>query len=125
MATSVTVTENGATDDDPKFMPGEGLRRWGRTMHVRTMEANEEGNVVKEVVIVKTDIDAPTATPFADVDDQGLNTNPKIAERSERGDLPVSHDQGQRTSANVGMVGTGVLRNSPQAASQELIRPVR
>ena len=34
-------------------------------MHVRTMEPNNEGEVVEEVVIVKTDIDAPKATPFA------------------------------------------------------------
>ena len=52
-----------ADDDDPKFMPGDDLDG-GRTMLVRTMPANEDGEVVQEVVIVKTDIDAPTATLF-------------------------------------------------------------
>ena len=39
----------------------------GRTMHVRTMEATDDGDVVEEVVIVKTDIAAPKATAFTKV----------------------------------------------------------
>ena len=37
----------------------------GRTMHTRTMDADADGNVVTEVVIVSTDIEAPKATAFA------------------------------------------------------------
>ena len=37
----------------------------GRTMHTRTMDANEDGDVITEVVIVSTDIEAPKATAFA------------------------------------------------------------
>ena len=31
----------------------------GRTMHVREMKADDDGNVVEEVVIVSTDIERP------------------------------------------------------------------
>ena len=73
MATSVTVTVNGATDDDDvEFMRAMDFGD-GRTKHVRDNGMGEE-----EVVIVSTDIDAPTATPFAEVDGQGLNTNPAV-----------------------------------------------
>ena len=51
-------------DDDPKFEMAEDLGG-GRTMHVRTMEADDDGDVVEEVVIVSTDIEAPKATAFA------------------------------------------------------------
>ena len=61
--TTVEISLAMADDDDPKFMPGDDLDG-GRTMLVRTMTANEDGEVVQEVVIVKTDIDAPTATAF-------------------------------------------------------------
>jgi hypothetical protein len=49
----------------------------GRTMHTRTMDADTDGNVVTEVVIVSTDIEAPTATAFAD--EYSLDTNPNMA----------------------------------------------
>ena len=64
-----------AEDDDPKFMQAMDLGG-GRTMHVRTMEADDDGNVVEEVVIVSTDIEAPTATAFAKVEGQALDANP-------------------------------------------------
>ena len=34
-------------------------------MHTRTMEADNDGDVVEETVIVTTDIEAPKATAFA------------------------------------------------------------
>ena len=40
-------------------------------MHVRKMDADEDGDVVEEVVIVTTDIKEPEAKPFADVQDAG------------------------------------------------------
>ena len=51
-----------AGDDDPKFIKQDVDLGVGRTMHVRTMPENEDGEVVEEVVIVKTDIKAPKAT---------------------------------------------------------------
>ena len=56
-----------AAEDDPKFAQAMDFGG-GRTMHVRTMEADADGNVVEEVVIVSTDIKAPRATAFAKVD---------------------------------------------------------
>ena len=67
----MTITVVEAEDDDPKFMPGPDLDG-GRTMLVRVNSDDEDGKV-EEVVIVKTDIDAPTATAFAEVDGQMLN----------------------------------------------------
>ncbi len=63
--TTVTITDpNAAGDDDPKFTQVEDLGG-GRTMHTRTMEADDEGNVEVEVVIVSTDIEAPKGVAFA------------------------------------------------------------
>ena len=74
MATTVTITVQGvAEDDDVEFMQAMDLGG-GRTMHVREMEADEDGDVVTEVVIVSTDIDKPLATAFAKV--YPFNANP-------------------------------------------------
>ena len=73
MATKIEITDPAlAGDDDLKFMQAMDLGN-GRTMHVRTMEADPDGNVVTEVVIVATDIQAPVATAFAKVAEQGLD----------------------------------------------------
>ena len=73
--TMVTVTVEGATDDDDeKFMQAADLMD-GRTMHTRTMEADDDGNVMEEVVIVGTDIEAPKATAFAMVEGQKLDVS--------------------------------------------------
>ena len=75
--TTITFADTAlAGDDDPKFAMAEDLGD-GRTMHVRAMDADDDGNVVEEVVVVSTDIDAPKATPFADV--HMLDTNPNDA----------------------------------------------
>ena len=44
-------------------------------MHVREMKADDDGNVVEEVVIVSTDIEPPEATLFAMVAGQELNAD--------------------------------------------------
>ena len=72
--TEVEIEITDAADDDPKFMQAMDFED-GRTMHVRAMEADADGNVVEEVVIVKTDIAAPSAKPFKDVEDLDLSTN--------------------------------------------------
>ena len=73
----------GATADDPKFIKQDVGLDGGRTMLVRTMEPGDDGEVVEEVVIVKTDIDAPKATPFEKVpgETQVLDVNPNTTER--------------------------------------------
>ena len=65
MATTVTVADTAlAGMDDPKFTQRMDLGG-GTTMHVRAMEADDDGNVVDEVVMVTTDIQAPRGRPFA------------------------------------------------------------
>ena len=71
--TKVMITDSAlAGADDPKFMQAEDLGG-GSTMHARAMEADADGNVVEEVVIVSTDIEAPRPTAFATVAGQALN----------------------------------------------------
>ena len=73
--TKVTIADTALPgDDDPKFLQAMDFGG-GRTMHVRTMEANDDGEVVEEVVVVRTDIDAPKATPFAMVAEQTLDVS--------------------------------------------------
>ena len=63
--TTVEITDTGmAGGDDPKFMQELDLGD-GRTMHARAMAADDDGNVVEEVVIVSHDRDAPTPVEFA------------------------------------------------------------
>ena len=69
--TTVTITDTANADaDDPqirdaRWPPWMGdLGDWAGSMHVRTMDADDDGDVEQEVVIVRTDIEAPTATPF-------------------------------------------------------------
>ena len=69
--TSITV-EGVTEDDNVQFMQAADLGK-GRTMHSRMMEADDDGNVVEEVVIVSTDIEAPKATAFAMVTGQTLD----------------------------------------------------
>ena len=73
--TEIKITDDAlAGQNDPKFTQAMDLGS-GRTMHVRTMEADadNDNDVVEEVVIVRTDIEAPKATAFAKVPGQALN----------------------------------------------------
>ncbi|MYA28679.1 MAG: hypothetical protein F4090_02175 [Nitrospira sp. SB0672_bin_25] len=73
--TEVKITDDSmAGDDDPKFMQAMDLGG-GTTMHVRKMKADEDGDVMEEVVMVTTDIEAPKATAFGKVAGQTLNAN--------------------------------------------------
>ena len=72
--TTVTITVDGAAADDPAFVQAMNLGD-GRTMHVRTMPADANGSVAEEVMVVGTDIEAPTATPFAMAPGQALNAD--------------------------------------------------
>ena len=63
--TEVKIADTAlAGDDDPKFMQAMDLGG-GTTMHVRTMDEDNDGNVVEEVVMVTTDIEGPRGRPFA------------------------------------------------------------
>ena len=95
--TTVTIAVDGAAADDPKFLRAMDLGG-GRTMHVRTMAADGNGDVVEEVVIVSTDIEAPTATPFAMVPGQALNA--EVNGDTATGDDAVAFDPGSALSSN-------------------------
>ena len=73
--TEIKITDSAlAGDDDPKFALAEDLGHGGQ-MHTRTMKADDDGNVMTEVAIVYTDIEAPKATEFAKVAGQALNAD--------------------------------------------------
>ena len=80
---STGIRVEGATDaDDEMFMVAEDFGD-GRTMLTRTMDADMDGNVMTEVAIVATDIEAPTPTAFAmvhtlDVNTDTTNDNPTV-----------------------------------------------
>ena len=63
--TTIKITDpDNAGDDDPKFSKAMDLGSTGQ-MHTRTMEADDDGNVMTEVAVVYTDIAAPKAVAFA------------------------------------------------------------
>ena len=68
-STTVEITDsaNADKDEDPQFMQAADLGH-GRTMHVR-----DNGDGEEEVVIVRTDIAEPEATPFGMVEGQTLD----------------------------------------------------
>ena len=74
--TTITATVHGATNaDDETFEKAEDLASSTNPgqMLTRTMDADANGDVVTEVAVVYTDIDAPTPTAFAMVEGQALN----------------------------------------------------
>ena len=102
--TVVKITDTDLMgEDDPKFALAMDLGD-GRTMHTRAMEADADGNVVEEVVIVSTDIAAPKATAFADA--HPLDTNQNDADPAVFQSLIVSDD-------NVGMWSSAEFPSTP------------
>ena len=74
--TTVKITDpDNLGDTDPQFTQTMDLGD-GTTRHTRTMDADSDGNVVEEVVIVSTDIEAPVATAFGMVEGQIPNVVP-------------------------------------------------
>ena len=104
--TTVEIADTAMADDDPKFTQAMDFGD-GRTMHVRVNSDDEDGKV-EEVVIVKTDIAAPKATPFAMVRNpegeltQVLNANPETTggddfqSRTVGNDATTAPDEAQR-----------------------------
>jgi len=67
--TTVTVTDGMGTpaeDDDVTYVHDMDLGD-GTSRHVREADADENGNVVTQIAVITTDIEAPTATAFGDV----------------------------------------------------------
>ncbi len=72
--TTVKITDPANDDDDDKKFEDQMADLGdGRSMHVRTMDANDDGDVEQEVSIIATDIKAPEARPFGiDGDNKGV-----------------------------------------------------
>ena len=69
------VDAQSEPNDEPQFEKAMDMgmaNGFAGSMHVR-VNSDEDDVKVEEVVIVRTDIDAPKATPFAEVTGQGLN----------------------------------------------------
>ena len=97
---------------DPKFELAEDLGD-GRFMFVRTQDADEDGNVEEEVVIVGTDIRAPRALPFARVMGQELDArdlDPLVDADEDGGDGALINDF---TALHVGVMGNPIAADSP------------
>ena len=93
--TAVKVTDSELDeDDDPKFSPMD--LGGGRYVVDRTMDADDEGNVVEEVVVVRTDIARPKTPRFAiqyvlNADDAGESVP---LDDGEAGEGAVGYDPG-------------------------------
>ena len=96
-ATTVAIAVAGAAANDPTFMQAMDLGG-GRTMHVRTMPADSDGNVAEEVMVVSTDIEGPVATPFAMVPGQELTVDANG--EAATGDAAVAFDPGGALNSN-------------------------
>ena len=92
--TTVKVTDSELDgDDDPKFSPM--ALGGGRYMVERTMPADDEGNVVQEVVIVRTDIARPKTPGFTTQTQYVLNADEEGATVGlADGDGAVGYDLG-------------------------------
>ena len=119
----VTITVEGSTDDDDeKFMQAMDLGG-GTTMHTRTMDANADGEVVQEVVIVSHTREAPTPVAFAEFETadgsmpQALNV--RVDGETATDSMPndalnvvaanLTHVKAGRFVAAAGTTGTTVL----------------
>ena len=106
MGTTVKITDTAlAGDDDPKFMQAMDLGS-GTTMHARAMAADDDGNVMDEVVIIRTDIEAPTAVEFEKFENAD-GTTPQVLNVSTdtTNDTPTATNEALGIVAgNLGMV---------------------
>ena len=88
-------------DDDPKFMKASDVNAM-TSMHTRKMKADNDGNMVEEVVVVSTDIKAPTATKFGDIYSLTVNTDTNTA-------TSEAHDISTGALASTDMAQAAVL----------------
>ena len=94
-ATTITVTVEGATaDDNETFVKAEDLTSTSNPgqMLTHTMDADMDGNVVTEVAVVYSDIEAPKATAFAMVAGQTLNARDLDTTADADGDGDATND---------------------------------
>ena len=68
--TTITVTVHGATDDDDEMFMTNDMG-----MLVREMDADDDGNIVREIAMIATDIGEPEPVPFAMWDNNADTTD--------------------------------------------------
>ena len=100
---TVKITDSALDgEDDPKFIQAMDLGG-GTTMHARAMAADDDGNVVEEVVVVSTDIENPKPTAFGMVHTLDVRVDGETA----TDDMP--NDALLIVAGNIGMVKAGVF----------------
>ena len=109
MGTMVKIADSAlAGEDDPKFMQAMDLGG-GTTMHARAMAADDMGNMVEEVVIVSTDIEAPMAVAFAKFEEDVAGT------MSQALDLSTDTTNDAPTATNEALNVTNAVASPNQA----------
>lgn len=100
---TVEITDSALDgEDDPKFIQAMDLGG-GTTMHARAMAADDDGNVVEEVVVVSTDIEDPTPTAFGMVHTLDVRVDGETATDN------MPNDALQIVEGNIGMVKAGAF----------------
>ena len=99
------VKEAAAEADNETFTQAMDLGG-GTTMHVLTEDADMDGNVVEEVVMVHTDVEAPTPTAFAMV--ETLNANPNDASVNQSLTIDATN-LGMLATDGITSVGSGQI----------------
>ena len=120
--TTVKVTDNmgtttgaGAEDDDVTYMQDMDLGG-GTSRHVREADADEAGNVVTQIAVITTDIEAPVATAFGKVHTLNVRVDGKTVSTTLPADAlnviagNLSHVKADDFVAPAGTVGANVLR---------------
>lgn len=124
-ATMVTVTVEGATDAaDEKFVQARDLGG-GTTMHTRTMDADDDGNVVEEVVIVTTDIEAPKAVEFAKLEVVTVDGTTVTTNTPQALDINVTATGTTNTDAPLASRDTGSELTSTNPAEAAILAQIK
>ncbi len=103
MATKVTITDSTPAfdgldddnntmrdDDEPQFEKAMDMgmaNGFAGSMHVRVNSDDDDDGKVEEVVVVRTDIDAPKATPFAEVTNEDTTLSQALTVRKDGGSI--------------------------------------
>ena len=116
----VTITVEGATEDDDETLMKaadlNGAAGHKGQMQTRSMDADDDGNVVTEVALVYTDIEAPVATAFGKVHMLDVRVDGETATDADPNDArnvvadDLANVKASAFTAPAETVGTTVLR---------------
>ncbi len=113
--TEIKITDPAMVgDDDPKFTQAMDLDLGdGLTKHVRKQKADADGNVEEEVVMVRTDIEAPTPVAFAKFKDAAGTETQTLNARQDG--VTVSDDN---VADSILVPGTDTVNLNPANATE-------